>query len=78
MGYGDFKLMAALGAWFGWAALPLMLLLSSAVGAVIGIGLIVFKGRDKTQPIPFGPYIAGAGWLMLIWGDALGGAVAGR
>ena len=77
MGYGDFKLMAALGAWFGWAALPLMLLLSSAVGAVIGIGLIVFKGRDKTQPIPFGPYIAGAGWLMLIWGDALGGAVAG-
>lgn len=78
MGYGDFKLMAALGAWFGWAALPLMLLLSSAVGAVIGIGLIVFKGLDKTQPIPFGPYIAGAGWLMLIWGDALGGAVAGR
>ena len=78
MGYGDFKLMAALGAWFGWAALPLMLLLSSAVGAVIGIGLIVFKGRDKTQPIPFGPYIAGAGWLMLIWGDALGGVVAGR
>lgn len=78
MGYGDFKLMAALGGWFGWAALPLMLLLSSAVGAVIGIGLIVFKGRDKSQPIPFGPYIAGAGWLMLIWGDALSGVVAGR
>jgi len=75
MGYGDFKLMAALGAWFGAAALPVLLLLSSAVGAVVGIGLMVFRGHDRNTPIPFGPYIAGAGWLMLIWGDALTGGV---
>ena len=78
MGYGDFKLMAALGAWFGAAALPLMLLLSSLVGATVGVGLIVFRKHDRNLPIPFGPYLAGAGWLMLIWGDALSGVVAGR
>jgi len=78
MGYGDFKLMAALGAWFGAAALPLMLLLSSAVGAVVGLGLIVFRKHDRNVPIPFGPYLAGAGWLMLIWGDQLSGMVTGR
>ncbi|MCX7059794.1 MAG: A24 family peptidase [Gammaproteobacteria bacterium] len=78
MGYGDFKLMAALGAWFGAAALPLMLLLSSLVGATVGVGLIVFRKHDRNVPIPFGPYLAGAGWLMLIWGDALSGVVAGR
>ncbi len=78
MGYGDFKLMAALGAWFGVAALPLMLLLSSVVGAVVGLSLIVFKKHDRNVPIPFGPYLAGAGWLMLIWGDALSGVVTGR
>ncbi|WP_293369147.1 A24 family peptidase [Nevskia sp.] len=78
MGYGDFKLMAALGAWFGAAALPLMLLLSSVVGAVVGLSLIVFKKHDRNVPIPFGPYLAGAGWLMLIWGDALSGVVTGR
>ncbi len=73
MGYGDFKLLAALGAWFGAAALPMILLLSSLVGAAIGIAMIVFAGRARGQPIPFGPYLAGAGWLTLIWGDALGG-----
>ena len=78
MGYGDFKLIAALGAWFGATALPLMLLLSSVVGAVVGLSLIVFRKHDRNVPIPFGPYLAGAGWLMLIWGDALSGVVAGR
>lgn len=78
MGYGDFKLMAGLGAWFGAASLPILLLLSSAVGAVIGIGLIVFRGHDRNVPIPFGPYIAGAGWLMLIWGDAISGIAGAR
>ena len=71
MGYGDFKLLMALGAWFGGMALPMIILLSSAVGAVVGIGLILFRGRDRNVPIPFGPYLAGAGWLTLIWGDAL-------
>ncbi len=78
MGYGDFKLMAGLGAWFGAMSLPILLLLSSAVGAVIGIGLIVFRGHDRNVPIPFGPYIAGAGWLMLIWGDAISGVTGAR
>ncbi|WP_022976166.1 prepilin peptidase [Nevskia ramosa] len=78
MGYGDFKLMAGLGAWFGAMSLPILLLLSSAVGAVIGIGLIVFRGHDRNVPIPFGPYIAGAGWLMLIWGDAISGVTGVR
>lgn len=72
MGYGDFKLLAALGAWFGAASLPMILLLSSVVGAVVGIGMIVLRGRDRSLPIPFGPYLAGAGWLTLIWGDAIG------
>jgi leader peptidase (prepilin peptidase)/N-methyltransferase len=73
MGYGDFKLLAALGAWFGAAALPMIILLSSLVGAVIGIGLILLRGRDRHLPISFGPFLAGAGWLTLIWGDALRG-----
>src|SRR5512141_47906 len=59
MGYGDFKLLAALGAWLGWQMLPVIILLSSVVGAVIGILMIVFRGRDRTIPIPFGPYLAG-------------------
>jgi leader peptidase (prepilin peptidase) / N-methyltransferase len=71
MGYGDFKLLAALGAWLGWQMLPLIVLLSSAVGAVIGIGLIVMKGRDHNIPIPFGPYLAIAGMIALFWGPAL-------
>ena len=71
MGYGDFKLLAALGAWFGWQMLPIIILLSSVVGAVIGIGMILIKGKDKNIPIPFGPYLAIAGWVTLIWGDQL-------
>jgi leader peptidase (prepilin peptidase) / N-methyltransferase len=69
MGYGDFKLLAALGAWLGWQALPLIILLSSIVGAICGIALMVIKGRGKEIPIPFGPYLAVAGWIALLWGD---------
>ncbi len=69
MGFGDFKLLAALGAWFGWQSLPMIILLSSLVGAAVGISLILFKGRDKEIPIPFGPYLAAAGWIAMIWGD---------
>jgi leader peptidase (prepilin peptidase)/N-methyltransferase len=68
MGYGDFKLLALLGAWMGWQMLPVIILLSSAVGAVVGITLIVVRGRDRNIPIPFGPYLAAAGWIALIWG----------
>jgi len=71
MGYGDFKLLAAIGAWLGWQALPVVLLLASLVGAIVGIALILLRGRDRNIPIPFGPYLAAAGWLGLIWGDAL-------
>ncbi len=71
MGYGDFKLLAALGAWMGWQVLPLIIILSSLVGAIIGIAGILIQGRDKNIPIPFGPYLAIAGWIALIWGDAI-------
>lgn len=71
MGYGDFKLLAALGAWLGWQALPLIILLSSLVGAVVGIALMVIKRRGREIPIPFGPYLAMAGWISLVWGDPL-------
>ena len=71
MGYGDFKLLAALGAWLGWQALPLIILLSSLVGAVCGIALMVLRGRGREVPIPFGPYLAVAGWIALLWGDAI-------
>jgi len=70
MGYGDFKLLAMLGAWLGWQSLPLIIILSSFAGALIGGALILF-GRDKAQPIPFGPYLAIAGWVALLWGDIL-------
>jgi leader peptidase (prepilin peptidase)/N-methyltransferase len=69
MGFGDFKLLALLGAWMGWQMLPVIILLSSAVGAVVGITLIVVRGRDRNIPIPFGPYLAAAGWLTLLWGN---------
>lgn len=69
MGYGDFKLLAALGAWLGWQMLPLIIMLSACVGAVLGIGLIVLRGRDRNIPIPFGPYLAAAGWIALLWGE---------
>lgn len=71
MGFGDFKLLAALGAWLGWQMLPIIILLSSVVGAVIGIGMIVIRGKDKNIPIPFGPYLAIAGWIALIWGSQI-------
>ncbi len=69
MGYGDFKLFAALGAWLGWKLLPLVILLSAASGAVLGILMIVLRGRDRSAPMPFGPYLAAAGWLALMYGD---------
>ncbi len=69
MGFGDFKLLAAIGAWLGWQALPVTIMLSSLVGAVVGISLIVIRGRDRNIPIPFGPYIAAAGWLAMFWGQ---------
>ena len=71
MGYGDFKLLAAIGAWLGWQMLPLTILLSSLVGAVIGIGLIVLAGRGRSVPIPFGPYLAIAGMIALLHGPGL-------
>lgn len=71
MGYGDFKLLAALGAWLGWQALPIVLLLSSLVGAAIGIGLILLRNHHQGKPIPFGPYLAIAGWIALLWGDSI-------
>jgi len=71
MGYGDFKLLAALGAWVGWQGLPVVILLSSVAGAAIGIGVIVVRGQDRNIPIPFGPYLAAGGWIALMWGDAL-------
>ncbi|QSR71411.1 prepilin peptidase [Aeromonas jandaei] len=71
MGYGDFKLLAALGAWLGWQALPIILLLSSLVGAIIGISLIALRKHYQGNPIPFGPYLAIAGWIALLWGDTI-------
>jgi leader peptidase (prepilin peptidase) / N-methyltransferase len=71
MGYGDFKLFAALGAWLGWKLLPLVILLSAATGALLGILLIVLRGRDRSAPMPFGPYLAAAGWLAMMYGEVL-------
>ncbi len=71
MGYGDFKLLAALGAWAGYQMLPLIIIIASLIGAVVGIGLILLKGHGRNQPIPFGPYLAGAGWIALLWGPPL-------
>ena len=69
MGYGDFKLLGAIGAWVGWQALPVVILFSSVVGALTGIALIVFRSRERGQPIPFGPFLASAGWITLLWGQ---------
>jgi leader peptidase (prepilin peptidase) / N-methyltransferase len=69
MGYGDFKLFAALGAWLGWKLLPLVILLAAATGAVLGILMIVLRGRDRAAPMPFGPYLAAAGWLAMMYGN---------
>jgi leader peptidase (prepilin peptidase)/N-methyltransferase len=77
MGYGDFKLLAALGAWMGWQILPAIILLSSIVGAVIGLGLIVFRRHGREVPIPFGPYLAIAGLVCLFWGNTINRAYLG-
>jgi leader peptidase (prepilin peptidase)/N-methyltransferase len=71
MGYGDFKLLAALGAWLGWQLLPLMILLASFIGAVLGLFMILALGRNRHRPIPFGPFLCAAGWVALLWGDDL-------
>lgn len=71
MGHGDFKLLAALGAWLGWQQLLLIILLSSLVGAVVGLALILIAGRDRQIPIPFGPYLAAAGWIAFMWGEQI-------
>jgi leader peptidase (prepilin peptidase)/N-methyltransferase len=71
MGYGDFKLFAVLGAWLGWQMLPLIILLAALVGALTGIALIMFRGHDRQTPIPFGPYLAAAGFVALMWGESL-------
>jgi leader peptidase (prepilin peptidase)/N-methyltransferase len=71
MGYGDFKLLALFGAWHGWQYLIFTILISSLVGAVIGILLVLFRGHDRSTPIPFGPYLATAGWISLLWGEEI-------
>ena len=71
MGYGDFKLLAMLGAWLGWQMLPLIIILSSIAGALVGLGLIFFYNHSQSKPIPFGPYLAIAGWIALIYGNEL-------
>ena len=70
MGFGDFKLLALLGAWLGWQALTFIILMSSIIGTLVGVTLILL-GRDRNDAIPFGPYLAGAGWISLLWGDIL-------
>jgi leader peptidase (prepilin peptidase)/N-methyltransferase len=71
MGYGDFKLLAMLGAWLGWQHLVAIILLSSVVGAIMGIALILVRGQSRHVPIPFGPFLAVAGWITLLWGESL-------
>jgi len=71
MGFGDFKLLALLGAWFGWQAIPGILFLSSFIGSVIGLGLILCCGKNKNTPLPFGPYLAIGGYTYLLWGQTL-------
>ena len=71
MGFGDFKLFALFGAWIGWQLLPLLILMASLVGAIVGISLMVFKNHQRDQAIPFGPYIAIAGWITILWGEGI-------
>jgi leader peptidase (prepilin peptidase)/N-methyltransferase len=77
MGYGDFKLLAAIGAWLGWQMLPLIILLSSVLGAIVGIALISAGKLQQDRPMPFGPYIAAAGWIALMWGERIVGFYLG-
>jgi leader peptidase (prepilin peptidase)/N-methyltransferase len=74
MGYGDFKLLAVFGAFLGWQMLPLIVLLSSFIGAIVGVTLVVVRGRDRQIPIPFGPYLAVAGLVALLWGEQINSA----
>ncbi|HKO87302.1 MAG TPA: A24 family peptidase [Burkholderiales bacterium] len=78
MGYGDFKLLAAMGAWMGWKVLPLVILLSSLVGAVVGIALIILAKRGREVPMPFGPYLAAAGVIAFFWGPQITEAYLGQ
>jgi leader peptidase (prepilin peptidase)/N-methyltransferase len=71
MGYGDFKLLGALGAWLGWKLLPLVILVAAATGAIFGMLMIALRGRDRAAPMPFGPYLAAAGWIAMLYGDRL-------
>ena len=71
MGYGDFKLLALFGAWLGWQFLPQVILLSALTGALFGLILIAVGRHHKDKPLPFGPFLAAAGWISLIWGDAI-------
>ena len=71
MGFGDFKLLAALGAWLGWDVLPMIILLSASVGAILGIFIMWLQQRGKDIPMPFGPFLAIAGWIAFLWGDQL-------
>ncbi len=76
MGYGDFKLLAMLGAWLGWSMIPTIILISSTLGALVGIAMIALLDHRRNQPIPFGPYLALAGWICLLWGTRLNAAYA--
>ena len=77
MGHGDFKLLAALGAWLGWQALPTIILMSALVGAAFGLSMILFRGRDRAVPMPFGPFLAAAGWISMLYGEAIKDAYVG-
>ena len=71
MGYGDFKLLAALGAWLGWHNLPMIILLASLTGSIIGLSFVFASKHNYSEPIPFGPYLAIAGWVTMLWGESL-------
>jgi len=71
MGHGDFKLLGMLGAWLGWQYLPAVIIVSSLVGAVVGVVLIAFRGRDRNVPMPFGPFLAASGWITMLWGEQI-------
>ena len=71
MGFGDFKLIAALGAWLGWSLLPLIILLSSTVGAIVGISLVLMRRSQRGAHIPFGPFLVTAGWIAMFWGESI-------
>lgn len=77
MGHGDFKLLAALGAWLGWQALPTIILMSAVVGAAFGLTMILLRGRDRSVPMPFGPFLAAAGWITMLYGEAIKDAYLG-